>query len=519
MTLRHGDGTKYGISTYGAHTVTTRALTWAVRIDWDNDGVLDGTNEVAYIDSGGNLKGRLLGLRVRLGREFVFNSSADGFEHPIPGTLELDMLDLEGRYDPFNTSGALYNYLYKNQLIVVTIKDESTGTSYPVFYGYITDIKPQYGSVDTATIYADGAMRKLETPIHSDVYTTAQYDDQISAALTAAGWAGSTNIDTTVSDSMPYHWFSGKQAIDEINDLADAAFGIFWVGEDGTANYVSRIGSDLSTQTITEADIDYNYKIQAPAPRDVLKNDIKVYSNSLGSVTNGTLWTFGEVPFTMTNNTEYIVWASHTYNGKPAALNDVTAGTNKHLWSNSDGTGTDLTAYFTAVSSGDDIYASIQKRTLKQTSGSTAYLTDFSIYANALYETDSTFTLAQDSTSITTYGKRNLTISTRWIQSINTAEEYAANLLDKFSTPRPFPRFKFKRSSIGKQFTTGLFELITINFASKNITGEFRAGHIERSWSINEPNVIDSVYYLEPNLSVSAAATWTFPMTFPTVFT
>ena len=56
-------------------------------------------------------------------------------------------------------------------------------------------------------------------------------------------------------------------------------------------------------------------------------------------------------------------------------------------------------------------------------------------------------------------------------------------------------------------------------FAQHGITGEFRAGHIERSWSINEPNVIDSIYYLEPNLSQAAAGTWTFPMTFPTIFT
>lgn len=521
MTFRYGDGTKYGASTYGAHTVTTRTLTWAVRVDWDNDGVLDGTNEVAYIDSGGSLKGRLQGLRVRLGREFVFNSSADGFEHAIPGTLELDMLDLEGRYDPYNTSGDLFDYLYKNQLIIVTIKDESTGTSYSVFYGYITDIKPVYGEVDKATIYADGAMNKLDSPIHSDVYTTAQYDDQIVNALTTAGWAGSTDIDTTVSDSMPYHWFSGKPAIEEIHDLADAAFGIFWVGEDGTANYVSRIGGDLSTQTITEADIDYDYKIQAPSPRDVLRNDIKIFSNTMRTATNAVMWTFQEVPFLMTPGTTYELFVTPQYNGKRiTAATGATGVATATANTLANGTGTDTSAQISNTQYPTVSFATKIKWGVGTIYGSANYLTDYSLNADIVYLDDvETYWLDSDDTSITLYGKRSLSINTLWIQSLNSAQEYAANLLEKFSTPRPFPRFKFKRSAIGKQFTSPLFNLITINFASKGITGEFRVGHIERSWSINDPNVIDSIYYLEPNLSVSAASTWTFPMTFPTIFT
>lgn len=522
MTFRYGDGTKYGSGAlYGAHTVTNRALTWSIRIDWDNDGVLDGTNEIAYIDSSGSFKGRLLGLRIRLGREFVFNSSGDGFEHPIPGSLELDMLDLEGRYDPYNPDSALNGMLYKNQLIVVKVKNESTSTLYDVFYGYLTDIKPSYGAVDTATIYADGAMNKLDQPIHSSVYTTAQYDDQIVNALTAAGWEGGTDIDTTVSDSMSYHWFSGKNAIDEINDLADAAFGVFWVGEDGTAHYTSRIGTSLSTQTITEADIDYDYRIQAPAPREVLRNFIKVYSRSLSVITDAALWAYGEVPVALVYGEAHEVWATHSYNGKIAAIIEAPLFSGYDANTLPDGTGTNMNFYLSATQSSDTNFAETTKVTFQQipNSGSTIYLIALPISGDSVIENNETFTVAQDDTSITTYGKRNLTIDTRWIQNINTADEYAANLLEKFSTPRPFPRFKFKRSSIGKQFTSPLFSLITINFANKGITGEFRVGHIERTWNINDPNVIDSVYYLEPNLSVSAASTWTFPMTFPTVFT
>jgi hypothetical protein len=98
------------------------------------------------------------------------------------------------------------------------------------------------------------------------------------------------------------------------------------------------------------------------------------------------------------------------------------------------------------------------------------------------------------------------------------AQEQAENLLSKFSQPKAFPRIKFKRSSITKQYTTDLFGLITIDFTSFNITGEFRVGYIDRSWDIQSPNVIDTVVYFEPNLNIGTGATWIFPMSFPTTF-
>lgn len=524
MPFRYGDGTLYGSGAlYGAYLSTTKTVSFSLRIDWDNDGVLDGTNEVAYLDESGALKGRMTAWRIRLGREFVFNSSGDGFEHAIPGTLEIEVLNQDGRYDPYNLDSPLADYLYKNQLVEFKVLSESTGTLYPAFYGYIYDIKPIYGTVDKATIYVDGAMNKLNSAIYSIVEEAAQYDDRIVDALTAAGWDGGTNIDTTVSDSMNYHWFSGKTAIEEINDLADAAFGIFWIGEDGTANYVSRIGGDSSTQAITEADIDYEYRIQAPAPREVIKNSVKIYSNAPVYHELETAWSLNEVPFTLSGiGVKYYFWAKLSYNGSPAAYINGSGASASGVSVNTlaDGSGTTLTNatdYLVALESNhsETLYLSI-----KNLYGPDIYIISWDVIPGQFLATgDKTFVLSEDADSIASYGNSEINFDSRWVQNQNTASEYAANILEKFSTPRPFPRFKFKRSSIDKQFTSQLFNLITIAFDSKGITGEFRVGHIERSWSVNEPNVIDSVYYLEPNLSVAAASTWTFPMTFPTIFT
>ena len=189
----------------------------------------------------------------------------------------------------------------------------------------------------------------------------------------------------------------------------------------------------------------------------------------------------------------------------------------KEANANADGSGVDTTFSFLPRYS-DTVYATTAKIIYSTSYGSANYIIAMPFSADIVYSVSDTYWKEEDADSISLYGRRNFELNTEWIQSVATAQEYAANIISKFSLPRAFPRFKFKRSSIDKQFTSPLFNLMTVNFSSKGITGEYRVGHIERSWNINEPNVIDSIYYLEPNLSVAAASTWVFPTTFPTVF-
>lgn len=513
--MRYGDGTLYGAAGvyYGEQTITSRSLTWGVIVDWDDDGFFTGENE-AFDPATGT--GRLQSLRLRMGREFLFNSSGDGLIYPDAGTLELDVLDQAGRYDPYNASSPLAGYLYKNQKVKVIIKSEVTGTQYPVFTGRIADIRPDYGVPQKATIYIDGEAIRLKNKIKSTVYTDVQYDAQISEALTLAGWTDETDIDSTGSDQMAYHWFSNTSAINEIEKIAEAAFGLFWVSEDGTAKYRGRINPDTSTQSVTEADIDYGYRIRIPAPRDVLRNRARVYARTRTAVNNAEVWRMIDKPL-IASGTGDAIWADFTYNGESVPATSVTspvATTDFTANDAQDGSGTNRTANISFSTTAFSTTAKL----IPTNSGAGAYMTLLKIRANIITTDKYTFAEYEDATSIAAYGDREFTMKTDWLQDLNAANEYAQVFVSRFKDPRAFPRFKFKRSSIDKQFTTGLFNMITINFNTFGVTGEFRTGYVERSWSINEPNVIDSVYYLEPNTTSNVGDTWVFPMTFPTVF-
>lgn len=507
---RFGTANKFGTSNkFGASSSLGRSLTWALEVDWDADGVFTGYNEAT---------GRILSMNERRGREFLFDSTGNGLQAVDAGEINIVLKNTDRRYDPYFTTGDLFSSLYGNQKLRLRLRDESDGTVYSDFTGYITDIRPTYGMVDTVTITAKDGLRKLKDKniSSSAVSTNVRYDTQITAALTAAGWTDATSIDTTVSDTMSYHWFRGNSAFWEIDQLSQAAFGLFFVDADGTFTYKSAVSSDTSVMTLTEADIDYNYGIQAPAPRDVVKNVVNVYARARKLQSGVELWRMVDIPQIATG-TGSPIWASYTYNGEsvpaisitePVATTDYTAN------DNSDGSGTDRTANFSFAHTG---FATSSKL-IPTNSGSPAYLTMLKLRGDCITADRNTFAQSSDSASISSYGQRELTIASDWLQDINTAVTQANLLLNRFKQPKLFPRVKIKRSNLTKQYTPELFDLVTINFASREISAEMRLGYIERSWDIKEPNVVDTIMYFEPNLTVSSSGSWIFPVTFPATF-
>lgn len=505
---RFGTSSKFGTSTkFGATSARARRVTFGLQIDWDGDGVFDGYNEAT---------GRLIRWNERRGREFFFNSGGDGFQSVQEGELKLVLKNEDRRYDPYYVEGALFLALQKHPRCYFTIKDETTGTTYNDFFGYVVDVRPHYGMMDSAEIIIKDGVQLLKDDnlSSSTVYSTVQYDAQIIEALRLSGYPDGANIDTTLSDTMTYHWFGGSSVFSEIMSLVDATFGLFFVAKDGRATYKSRISSDTSVQEITEADIDYNYGIQAPSPREVIKNVIKVYARARTSQTSVELWRMADKPLLASSSTGSAIWANYSYNGEEVPATSVTepvVTTDYTAFANVDGTGTNYSANISWARTG----FSTSSKLIPTNSGPAAYLTLMKLRGTGITADKYTFSSVEDTTSINTYMRRELIIKSDWLQDLNTAEEQANLLLDRFSSLRFFPRIKIKRGNLAKQLTPELFDLCSINFTSKSITGEMRIGYIERSWSVEEENVIDTIFYFEPNMTVSSEGAWVFPVTLP----
>ena len=128
---RYGTGQTYGTAeaTYGFHAITS-ILAWGVEVDWDGDGVFDGSNEAPYMTS----------ISVSRGRKRQLKSTGYGFESISVGKLTMEFVNNDGRYDGWNTSSPLYPNVTYGRDVRVKVLDWATGNIEPVFYGVISDI-------------------------------------------------------------------------------------------------------------------------------------------------------------------------------------------------------------------------------------------------------------------------------------------------------------------------------------------------------------------------------------------
>lgn len=505
--MRWGAG-KWGAFQWGAEGVARR-LTWGFCVDWNDDGTFSGENEME----------NMLEMNIRRGREFFMQAAGDGFQRRAAGNIRVTLKNINGRYDPFNTSGPLYGLLERNQRVKITVRDEETGTIYAVFFGRIDDIRPNYGGMPTVTLTASDGIKLLEKAIvrTAGVAVAEQYDAAAAEILTAAGWADGTDIDTTASDAMPYWWANGTSAYNQLCNLVDAVVGNFFISADGKATYRPRVLSDAPVLTYTDGDALYEWKIRSPSPRETIKNKIQVYARARKAHSGVDLWTLVDVPDIPAGESRTI-WAEFSYNGEsipatsliaPVAYTDYTANTN------SGGSGTDLTGL---VSLAVTNFATSAKIVVTNGSSYTGYMTLLKLRGTGIAPDNYTFSETSDDLSIGKYGERLFTVNTDWLQSANMAIDQAATLLILLANPRYYPQFMV-RGRPGKQFAIELNDLATISFTSINLGANMRLGYIEHNvTAATGGNIVDTVLYFEPNLAGSIGTPWVFPMTFPATF-
>ena len=502
--FKWGSGTKWGASTLD------RRLTWAIEVDWNDDGVFDGSNEMSY----------MLDMNIRRGREFFMKSDGSGFEPRFAGNIRITLKNNSGRFDPFNPSGPLYGLLESNQRIRIRVKDEATSIIYPVFFGYVEDIRPNYSTLPTVTLTASDGIKYLGgTPaVSSTVYTTRAYTTAISDVLTAAGWEDATAIDTTLSDTMPFFWLNGNSAYGQIVDLTDAVLGNFYISATGAATFIPRTYGDSSLVSFSDHDALKDWQIRTPSPRYTVQNVVKIYNRARRSNTNVTLWTLTDKPQVLAGDS-IIVWAAYSYNNQdvpattvtpPVATTDYTSNTA------TDGSGADLTAAFTVALT---TFATTGKLVITNTGGTSGYVTLLKVRGDAITPDDFTFAQTTSPASIVIYGERQFIVKTNWLQDLNTAIDQASVLIGILPFPRRYPQFMV-RGQPAKQFLLDLTNQATLGFASIRYSDIMRVGYIEHNvTAATAGNICDTIFYFEPDLGGGGGGgAWTFPATFPMTF-
>jgi len=483
----------YGGSLYGQ--AATTSVIWAIEVDWDGDGTFNGDNEAVHCK----------GLSLTRGRQNFLRISGDGkavgFERVRQGTLRLQLNNVGGRYDPYNSGSPIAAYLEAGKRIRVRVKDYKTAVIHNVFDGVLADVRLTSGNDETCTLVAvDGLQWLSDIDIDVDTLQDVTVDEAIAQILISAAYPaywGSSIAPT--ADLLNYWWASGR-AIDEINDLADADFGVLFAAADGKITYHGRNTTSPLATTITQNDILAD--ISLPMPYEVQRNHIKLIARPLTLGATSELWAMTEKPQLAVGETvEY--WAQFSYGGSQVpAINLVTPSAPTDFTANDsqDGSGTDVSASFIVA-----IYnfGKTAKVTVKNNGAVPAYLTFLRLRGDPIYNT-SPVTI----TRTVGAGNRTFELDSPWLQNSNLASSLADYMKLILPTSRKFPTVKVEaRPEI--QFAPDLFNRVQLEIPAKGITDTYKVAGITHEWLGENGQATLSTLYLEPYYDNGGA--WTFP--------
>jgi len=493
---------RYGIPLFYGSGGVTGLLAWGIQVDWDNDGVFDGSNET----------GQMIQFTSSRGRKKMIKKYGSGFEVIAPGHFVITLKNDDGRYDKFNTSSPLYPYIQSGVDVKIEVTDQATLVKYSVIYGIIENIVPSYYKnertvkiycVDTSSYLAQSSAR---VPVQTDIAPEDAMDLVLDYVNWPARWGRTLGV---TADVIPYYWSnSKKQALTDLQEISEANLGYFFIDNSGRAKFVARTDSSASVVDFDQSTIlrDIGNDTLYDNYRNVLR--IKVHPRSVSSLV-AVYETLGKKPYLEAGATEEI-WGDYAYNSilcpainlvTPVATTDYLANTAE------DGSGTNKTANISVTFTN---FGDTCKLVVTNNDAGPVYITMLKVRGYALYEQNSSdITYPLDVSTVT--NQKELTLDLVKMQDVNVARGFANSFGLFLSTANPTPTIIVEaRPDI--QFLPDLFDTTTLTILAIGINGvSFRVSSIEHETLDDNCQAVRTVFYLEPY--IAGTDFWTWPAT------
>lgn len=478
---------RYGQAEYGAQAEhpylnTPGKLMWLVQIDWDRDGLFGSEIEPQTI----------VELKFSRGRKERILSNGQGQDHPAQETCWLVIYDPNARYDSFNQSSPLYNYLGASgilmRLIAVSTTDDTSST---VFVGTLASATYDVNT-QRATLQGEGLARLLQIGEAEHLYNECQPTNQMNSAgwdsyftlgvgttpfpvnwwsgrdgglflrecvrltLDAAGWSlGMYSGQANYNDDYPdFYFLNGDNAWNYLRDLADGFAARLFFLRDGRLFVMDRqdvLGLPGSSSVFGSPLLSYGLERENPyetlrnqAEVQVRPHDVPRPFGSFYDFQQTEVWS-NAGPITVPPSSSQYFDIEYLHDGQVVAGNFLLANLSDfEAWSSPDKTGTDLVAsgmagvsvLFQANADGYQVvYGNNQSkarvRILNLDSTLTAYFFNVKMLMVGITETGNPATeTASDANSIALNGRRILTINSPWVQRSNVAANVAQAYVD-----------------------------------------------------------------------------------------
>jgi hypothetical protein len=489
-TFKHGSGVLYGSSGNTNHL-------WGLEVDWNGDGRFDGSNEARY----------MVDLWLERGRNNLIREDGIGFQQMEAGFFTAVLENVDGRYDPYNSSSPLYPYVLPGRKTRLRMKNGSSGAWQAVMAGKVADIQPVSGREQVYLTVVDDTIKLQKEKITLAIQQNQQVDDLMHLVLTEVGWPLNERAIDSVTDTIPYWWADRVSAWEALNELAEGVLGTFFIGADGKATFISRNHSTTAAVTLNQAEL--SDEVNLSRPWKTVRNDIKVIARPRVAVAATELWRLPEVMSLAAGETKDI-WATYTYDGEevPAAVVSQLAATTDYTMNTAaNGSGSDLTSSMNVILTK---FGRSVKLRITNWSVSTGYITLLKLMGTALSAPNKVEIKRQNSVSQKRYEKLYFELSSDWLQDSNLATSFADNLISKLPLVRAFPEVQLERQA-DLQFALDLGTRVALNVPAKGLTNVFAVGRLSHRWVLaTNGQAVQTTARFEP--LDPASVQWEFPV-------
>jgi hypothetical protein len=253
-------------------------LVYTLTVNWNGTEINEGT-------------GRILSVTTSQQRGRDALVSGDKINPNQPGVISIKLDNSDGRYDPYNTSGALYGKLGIDKLARLTVYSKGLGVSRSIIAGKIIKLwspgRDEGGSKFCDMDIADGLQIAADCDVPSITKYNITVDQAIQETISAIRYPYVMDPEPSAA---PVYFFgpTGLNSLDVLNDLAIAGMGNLFCANDGTLKYYDLSTTSQPTHTLDQAVL--LKEISMDMPWNLKRNSITVVANRYGTRTQSVIW-------------------------------------------------------------------------------------------------------------------------------------------------------------------------------------------------------------------------------------
>lgn len=271
------------------------AATYTVEIGWNTNvsgGFTVGISKVGGTDQIGvfTISG-WTDESSRIKMVSIQRGSTDDLGQVLGGTCILNLVDINGRYNPTNTTSAIYPYV--NPMRPVRIKATYGATDYYRFFGYIQTIQtdPKIDKQEAVITCADlYSWLSQSYPIVTANGTTTTTGTAILRIINLSGFFDPAMVNLATGDTIPDYSADGTtSAMTQIQNLVEAEGGVFYINRSGVATFESRYARYQSPRDVDQST--FNSTMQDMSG---MTDVSRIYNNARYTRTGGAQQTYND---------------------------------------------------------------------------------------------------------------------------------------------------------------------------------------------------------------------------------